>query len=86
MEALMYAVWALLELVIIGTAKVLVPLASNGKWRCDGLASRESRIHSGAGALSYEHNGQRFITDTGQLLIGVVFYAIVGSAAIYALT
>lgn len=78
MEALSHAAIGLLERAILTTARVLIPLASNGRWQCD-----EPGQHAEPrppGLLSYQLNSQRFITDTGQLLVGVAFYAVAGCA------
>ncbi|WP_406626090.1 hypothetical protein [Acidovorax sp. SDU_ACID1] len=83
MEALAHAAFEILERIILGTARVLIPLASNGRWRCDEPSTRTAPRPSGL--LSYQANGQRFITDTGQLLVGVVFYAVTGGAFILSL-
>lgn len=80
MEALVHAAIALLERAILATAMVLIPLASNGRWQCDEPGQRsEPRT---PGLLSYQLNSHRFITDTGQLLVGVAFYAVAGCALI----
>lgn len=48
--------------------------------QCDEPGQRgEPRL---PGLLSYQLNCQRFITDTGQLFVGVVFYAMTGCALI----
>lgn len=80
MEVLSHAAIALLERAILATARVLIPLASNGRWQCDEPGQRgETRP---PGLLSYQLSGQRFITDTGQLFVGVAFYALAGCALI----
>jgi len=80
MEALWHAAIALLERTILATARVLIPLASNGRWQCDEPDQRSEPRPPGL--LSYQLNNQRFITDTGQLLVGVAFYAVAGCALI----
>lgn len=66
----------LVDLVLILTAKVVIPLLSCGRWRGENLLTNEASINSGAGALSFVLNGQRVITWQGMWLIGIAFYGL----------
>jgi len=74
--------WVLVELVLIGTGKAAVTLATLGRWRGEQLSSRESRVHGLAGALSFVRDGQRVVTRTGLLFVGIGFYVVLVSAAL----
>lgn len=73
-ELLTFAAWLVVELLLIGTGRVLVSLASFGRWRGEELGSREGRVHGKAGALSFKRDGRRVITRVGLLLTGLAFY------------
>ena len=45
-----------------------------GQWRGERLKSDESRIHGAAGALSFKREGQRVFTESGLLIVGLIFY------------
>ncbi len=44
------------------------------------LGSKDHRMHGASGALWYTHDGRRLVTPTGQMLVGLVFYAVVAIA------
>ena len=62
------------EVLLVLTGKVVVAVATIGRWRGEHLAKSEAHIYGPAGALSFKREGQRVITATGMLLIGVLFY------------
>lgn len=68
--------WLLLDLVLIGTGRLLVWLISLGDWRGVRVGTDEARIHAPAGALSFTLDGQRVFTRLGLLLIGLSFHAL----------
>ena len=74
--------WVLVELVLIGTGKVVVASVTLGRWRGERLASREGRVHGMAGALSFVRDGQRVVTRTGLLFIGIAVYLLLALAAV----
>jgi hypothetical protein len=74
-ELLIFAAWLVVELLLIGTGRAVVSLASFGRWRGEQLGAREGRVHGMAGALSFRRDGRRVITRVGLLLTGVAFYA-----------
>ncbi len=65
-----------IDLALILTAKVVIPLLSFGRWRGENLLTNEASINSGAGSLSFVLNGQRVITWQGMWLIGIAFYGL----------
>lgn len=82
MEALIYLAFTALELIALGTAQWLIRLVGAGHWQSEGIRSEKYRIHSGAGALSYQQDGRRVVTVQGQRIIGLVFYALLAGAGI----
>jgi len=81
-ELFALAGWVLVELVLIGTGKVVVTLATLGRWRGERLSSREGRVHGMAGSLSFVRDGQRVVTRTGLLFVGISAYVLLALAAI----
>jgi hypothetical protein len=67
-------VWGSLELLMLFTGKAVVSVLSLGRWRGEAIGGNESRIHAGAGALSFVRDGRRVVTETGLLFIGITFY------------
>lgn len=68
--------WLLLDLVLIGTGRLLVWVISLGGWRGERVSADEALIHGPAGALSFTLDGQRVFTRLGLLLIGLLFHAL----------
>jgi hypothetical protein len=66
-----------LEVLLAGTGRVAVWLFSVGRWKSEPFGSNENRIYAAAGALSFVHEGRRFITHPGQIFAGLAFYAVV---------
>jgi hypothetical protein len=58
------------------TGRLVIRLVTFGAWRSEDLFGEEGRIYGAAGALSFVRDGQRVITQTGQLFVGVAFYVI----------
>lgn len=75
-ELLGLLAWLFVEVVLIGTGKAVVALASFGRWRGESLRTNEGKIHGPAGALSFKRNGQRVISVNGLLFVGILFYVV----------
>ena len=75
-ELLSFAVWVVVELLLIGTGRAVVSLATFGRWRGEQLGSGEGRVYGMAGALSFKRDGRRVITRVGLLLAGLAFYVV----------
>jgi hypothetical protein len=67
---------AALGVLAVQTGKLVIRLFSFGTRRSEALFGEEGRIYGAAGALSFVRDGQRVITQTGQLFVGFAFYAI----------
>jgi hypothetical protein len=61
-------------MVTVITGRVIVRLVSLGRWRGEPLFGNEGRIYGAAGALSFVRDGQRVITETGLMFVGLAFY------------
>jgi hypothetical protein len=68
--------WLVVELVLIGTGRVVIWSISLGRWRSEAFAEKESKIHAPAGALSFTRDGRRVFTSTGLLFAGIGFYVL----------
>lgn len=75
-EVIALLLWCCIDFVLIFTGKIVIAIASFGQWRGEKLRSSEGRLYSGAGALWFKRDGQRVITATGLLFIGVLFYVL----------
>ena len=78
--------WAAIEIAFVllaFTGKVVVAVASFGRWRSEKLSGIEGHIYGAAGALSFKRDGQRVVTPTGLLFVGGLFYALLGFAALW---
>ena len=64
------------------TGRLVVWLITFGRWRGEPLLDDEGRIYGAAGALSFVRDGQRVITDTGLLFVGIAFYVVLLVVAI----
>jgi hypothetical protein len=65
-----------LGILVMQTGRLVVWLITFGRWRGELLLEDEGRIYSAAGALSFVRDGQRVITETGLLFIGIAFYVV----------
>lgn len=74
-ELLLFVTSFILHVVLRGTGRAVVFLGSCGRWRGDDVVAREGRIHSASGALSFRREGQRVVTSTGLVLVGLLFHA-----------
>jgi hypothetical protein len=74
-------------MVTVITGRVIVRLVSLGRWRGEPLFGNEGRIYGAAGALSFVRDGQRVITETGLMFVGLAFYvaAIVLAISVFAM-
>ncbi len=74
-------------MVTVITGRVIVRLVSLGRWRGEPLFGNEGRIYGAAGALSFVRDGQRVITETGLMFVGLAFYvaAMVLAISVFAL-
>lgn len=77
-DVLSFAAWFCIEILLIGTGRLVVCTVSFGRWRGEKVGERESKTLAPAGALSFRHEGVRVVTHTGLLFVGIVFY--VGAA------
>ena len=66
------------EVVVVLTGKALIAIVTLGRWRGERLAKSEAHVYGPAGALSFKREGQRVITATGLLLVGILFYIALG--------
>ena len=64
------------------TGRLVVWLITFGRWRGEPLLDDEGRIYGAAGALLFVRDGQRVITDTGLLFVGIAFYVVLLVVAI----
>lgn len=77
MEAILDIVVRLMvEYVIVGTGRVVVKLATFGAWRGEHASANEGRIYGAAGSLSFKRDGQRVLTRTGLLFVGLTFHVL----------
>jgi hypothetical protein len=65
-----------LTFICIQTGRFVVWLVSFGRWRSEAWRGNESQIYGPAGALSFNRDGQRVITNTGLTFVGIVFYVV----------
>lgn len=70
-ELLSVLSWLIVELLLIGTGRLVICIASLGKWRGEQFGGAEGHIHSAAGSLSFVLDGQRVVTRTGLLFLGI---------------
>jgi hypothetical protein len=63
-----------LEFIAIQTGRLIVWLVSFGRWRGEAWRGNEGRIYGPAGGMSFVRDGQRVITVTSLLFIGIAFY------------
>jgi hypothetical protein len=54
--------------------RVVLWVASVGRWRGEKFGSNEAAVHSAAGALWFKREGQVVFTDSGLMFIGLGFY------------
>ena len=66
-----------LELFVVFSGRAALWLLSFGRWGNEPLGGNEVRFHRAAGGLSFIHGGRRIVTYPGQLLAGMLLYAIV---------
>lgn len=76
--------WLFVEVVLIRTGRVVVAVATGGRWRGENRARNEARVHGPAGALSFKHQGRRVITLVWLALAGAAFYLAAVDIAIVA--
>ncbi|AKJ27046.1 hypothetical protein [Caldimonas brevitalea] len=77
--------WLIVDVLLVGTGRLVVRLFSVGKWRGERLDEAEGRTHSAAGSLTFVLNGKRVVTHTGLLFVGVSFYIILAVVLMAAL-
>jgi hypothetical protein len=83
-EGIGWLLAGLLELLVVGTGKVVVKVASFGRWRGENISSNEGRIYSAAGSLWFRREGRIVVTSNGLLFVGIIFYVLlIASVAIY---
>ena len=72
-ELLSVVSWLFVELLLIGTGRLVIRTASLGRWRGEQFGGTEGRVHSAAGSLSFVLDGHRVVTRTGLLFLGIAF-------------
>lgn len=83
-EGIGWLLAGLLELVVVETGKVVVAVASFGRWRGERISRNEGRIYSAAGSLWFRREGRVVVALNGLLFIGIIFYVVLFvSVAIY---
>ena len=82
-EAIAALLWMGAELVLVFTGRCIVAAASLGRWRAEQLRSNANRIHGPAGALWFERDGQRVVTVTGLLFVGILFYVLIALVLVW---
>ena len=75
-DAIIVALWAVIELILIVTGRIVVKALTFG--RCRVTETNESRIYGAAGAFSLNRGGRRAVTEKGQLFVGMLFYLVLG--------
>lgn len=66
------------EVMLVLTGKAVIAITTFGRWRGEQLTRSEGHTYAPAGALSFKREGQRVITATGMLFIGIIFYVLLG--------
>ncbi len=72
----------ILGVILVQSGRLVVWLITLGRWRGEPLFGNEGRIYGAAGALSFVRDGQRVITETGLLFIGIASYVVLIFAAL----
>ena len=75
-EAIALFAWFVTEVVLVQTGRLVVCALSLGRWRGEALERNEERVHAPAGALWFDVEGQRVVSGTGLLFVGVAFYVL----------
>lgn len=68
--------------VVTLTGRLVVSVLTLRHWRSESLDGQEGRVHGAAGALSFVRDGHRVVTTTGQLFVGIAFYALLAGGLI----
>ena len=68
-EAIAALLWMGAELVLVFTGRCIVAAASLGRWRAEQLRSTT--------------NGQRVVTVTGLLFVGILFYVLIALVLVW---
>jgi hypothetical protein len=82
-ELLAFLFYAVFELLLIGAGRVVVRLASFGKWRGEKFGGDEAKVNAPAGSLTFVLGQQRVFTRTGLAIVGILaVLAALGLAAV----
>ena len=65
-----------LHLLTVQAGRLAVWAASLGRWRGEKFWGDEGRLYSAAGSLSFKHEGQWVITETGLMFFGIAFFVV----------
>ncbi len=79
-----WLLWSAFEAIFVLTGRLVIGVASGGRWRAERMQGKESRIHGPSGALSFKREGRRVFTTTGLALVGVSFYGLLALALFWA--
>jgi hypothetical protein len=66
--------WLVVDVLLINTGRAVVFALSLGRWRGERFGGNEGRVHAMAGALSFKLDGQRVVTRSGLIFVGVAAY------------
>jgi hypothetical protein len=75
-EGIGWLLAGLLELLLVGTGKVVVAVVSFGRWRGEKISRNEGRIYSAAGSLWFRRDGRIVVALNGLLFVGIIFYVV----------
>lgn len=81
MEILFEAVLQLLTLLIGWTGRGIVRVVSFGRCECESLFGKSLGATAPAGALTYSRGHHRVVTANGQIVLGIIFYVLMGLGA-----
>lgn len=81
-EGIGWLLAGLLELLVVGTGKIVVAVASFGRWRGERISRNEGRIFSAAGSLWFRREGRVVVAINGLLFVGIIFYVVLAASAL----
>ena len=79
-EVLIFVAYVLIEILLLKTGAVLVRLLSLGRWQTEAIWSTDHRVFGAAGSLSFVKDGTRFVSNTGLIVLAIVFWTAIGLA------
>jgi len=81
MELLLEALLQLMTPVVGWTGRGIVRVVSFGTCECESLFGKSSGVTAPAGALTYLRGQRLVVTATGQVVLGTLFYVLLGLVA-----